>query len=107
MMWRGVRVNYSLIAGSQQQVLRNVSAVVLKRCDSTAAVAQVRPEEWEYAKPFEDIPGPKPLPIIGNGWRFIPYLGNIIFLTPLNDKQRTESVQQICALSICPYHLSS
>jgi len=87
MMWRGVRVSCSLIAESQQQVLRNVSAVLLKRCNSTAAVAQVRPEEWGYAKPFEDIPGPKPLPIIGNMWRFIPYLGNVIcFLTPLNGK---------------------
>jgi len=84
MMWSGVRVSCSLIADSQQQVLRNVSAVVLKRYDSTAAVSQVRPEEWRYAKPFEDIPGPKPLPIIGNMWRFIPYLGNVIcfFLNP-------------------------
>jgi hypothetical protein len=79
MMLRGVGVSCRLIAESQQQVLRNVSAVVLKRFNSTAAVAQARPEEWEYAKPFEDIPGPKPLPIIGNIWRFIPYLGNVTY----------------------------
>jgi len=86
MMWRGVRVSCCLIAGSQQQVLRNVSALVLKRCNSTAAVTQARPEEWEYAKPFEDIPGPKPLPIIGNMWRFIPYFGKVTycFVTPFN-----------------------
>ena len=84
MMWRGVRVSCSLIAEGQQQVLRNVSAVVFKRCNSTAAVAQARPEEWDYAKPFEDIPGPKPLPIVGNTWRFIPFLGNVTycFVTP-------------------------
>ena len=86
MMWRGVRVSCCLIAGSQQQVLRNVSVLVLKRCNSTAAVTQARPEEWDYAKPFEDIPGPKPLPIIGNTWRFIPYLGNVTYCLLLRSK---------------------
>jgi hypothetical protein len=80
MILRGVRVSCSLIAESQVQVLRNVGALVLKRWNSTAAVTQARPEEWDYAKPFEDIPGPKPLPIIGNTWRFIPYIGNVILL---------------------------
>jgi hypothetical protein len=86
MMWRGVGVSCRLIAESKQQVLRNVSALVLQRCNSTAAVAQARPVEWDFAKPFEDIPGPKPLPIIGNTWRFIPYLGNVTycFVTPFN-----------------------
>jgi len=95
MMWRGVRVSCSLIAERQQQVLRNVSAAVLKRCNSTAAVAQARPEEWGYAKPFEDIPGPKPLPIIGNIWRFIPYLGNVpyCFVTPFKVHQQSETTQ--------------
>jgi hypothetical protein len=71
-------VSCCLIADSQQHVLRNVSAVVFRRYNSTAAVTQVRPEEWDCAKPYEDIPGPKPLPIIGNAWRFIPYIGNVI-----------------------------
>jgi hypothetical protein len=104
MMRRGVRVSCSLIAESQQQVLRNVSAVVLKRCNSTAAVAQARTEEWDCAKPFEDIPGPKPLPIIGNTWRFIPYLGNVTycFVIPFKIRQKSESKQQKCALSVCP-----
>jgi len=108
-MWRGVRVSCCLIAASQQQVLRNVSAVVLKRCNSTAAFAQVRPEEWEYAKPFEDIPGPKPLPIIGNVWRFAPYIGNVTywFVTPFKVHQQSESKQQKFALSFCSYVSSS
>jgi hypothetical protein len=90
MMRCGVRVSNWLLAEGHQQVLRNVSALVLQRCNSTAAVTQARPEEWDYAKPFEDIPVPKPLPIIGNTWRFIPFLGNVIycfFLPFLNDKQ--------------------
>ena len=55
-------------------MLRNVSVLMLKRCNSTAAVTEARPVDWDYAKSFEEIPGPKPLPIIGNGWRFIPYI---------------------------------
>jgi hypothetical protein len=108
MMWRGVRVSCCLIAESQQQVLRNVSAVVLKRYNSTAAVVQARPEEWGYAKPFEDIPGPKPLPIIGNVWRFAPFIGNVTywFVTPFKVHQQSESKQQKCALSFWP-HVSS
>jgi hypothetical protein len=77
-------------------VLRNVSALVLKRCNSTASVAQARPQEWDYAKRFEDIPGPKPLPIIGNTWRFIPYLGNVNYflVTLFKVNQQSESMQQ-------------
>ncbi|XP_017782391.1 PREDICTED: probable cytochrome P450 12a5, mitochondrial isoform X1 [Nicrophorus vespilloides] len=29
------------------------------------------PPGWDGAKPFESIPGPKPLPLIGNSWRFL------------------------------------
>jgi hypothetical protein len=52
---------------------------VLRRCNSTVAATQAKPEEWDYAKPFEDIPGPKPLPVIGNVWRFLPFLGKLLF----------------------------
>ncbi|GBP62019.1 Probable cytochrome P450 301a1, mitochondrial [Eumeta japonica] len=26
-------------------------------------------------RPWEEVPGPKPLPLVGNTWRFIPYVG--------------------------------
>ena len=95
-MWKCVRSSCCLIAQRQQQALRNVSALVFKRCNSTAAVAQARPEVWDYAKPFEDIPGPKPLPVIGNAWRFIPYIGNVCcYVISLNVHQQSESMQQI------------
>ncbi|CAH1127939.1 unnamed protein product [Ceutorhynchus assimilis] len=32
----------------------------------------LKPEGWDDAKPFKEIPGPKALPIIGNFWRFLP-----------------------------------
>nr|AVL92863.1 CYP450 [Locusta migratoria] len=52
-------------------------AVALSRGHATAAAAAVKgttaepTEEWLRAKPFEELPGPKPLPIIGNTWRFL------------------------------------
>jgi hypothetical protein len=63
----------SLVAEAQ----RPVRTLVFKKCNSTVAATQIRPAEWDYAKPYEDIPGPKPLPIVGNAWRFIPYIGNV------------------------------
>jgi hypothetical protein len=49
------------------------------RWNSTMVATETRKEEWDYAKPFEDIPGPRPLPIIGNAWRFIPHIGKLLF----------------------------
>ncbi|KAJ8728632.1 hypothetical protein PYW07_006328 [Mythimna separata] len=29
-------------------------------------------------KSWEDVPGPRPLPLLGNTWRFTPYIGKCI-----------------------------
>jgi hypothetical protein len=52
---------WSLVAESQLPALRSATALVFNRGNSTVAATQATPEEWDYAKPFEDIPGPKPL----------------------------------------------
>ena len=31
--------------------------------------------DWTIAKPYSAVPGPKPLPLIGNTWRLLPYIG--------------------------------
>ncbi|EDW85888.1 uncharacterized protein Dwil_GK23301 [Drosophila willistoni] len=31
--------------------------------------------EWQNALPYNEIPGPKPLPILGNTWRLMPIIG--------------------------------
>nr|WCC58035.1 cytochrome P450 [Pharsalia antennata] len=37
--------------------------------------SDVKPAEWDKALPYESIPGPKPLPLIGNFFRFLPLIG--------------------------------
>lgn len=32
-------------------------------------------EEWSLAKPYSEVPGPRPLPLIGNTWRLLPIIG--------------------------------
>lgn len=27
------------------------------------------------AKPYSEVPGPQPLPLLGNSWRFLPIIG--------------------------------
>ncbi|XP_044748575.1 probable cytochrome P450 49a1 [Coccinella septempunctata] len=32
--------------------------------------------EWNSALPYDSIPGPKALPLVGNTWRFLPFIGD-------------------------------
>lgn len=55
----------------KRQLLRSSvlgSRVRLITSESLAATEDV-------AKPYEDIPGPKPIPILGNTWRLFPVIG--------------------------------
>lgn len=40
--------------------------------------------EWENAKPYEEIPGLKSLPVIGTGWVFLPIVGKTHKIHVLN-----------------------
>lgn len=67
----------------------STSAVRLQDAESVAAkkdyykhmadvqnTQNTRPDSWDNAKPFQEIPGPKPLPLLGNTWRFLPVFGD-------------------------------
>jgi hypothetical protein len=55
--------------------LRNYSALHVKTRNSTTAATEFLQREWNSARPYEEIPGPKPLPVFGNLWRFLPHIG--------------------------------
>ncbi|XP_067001952.2 probable cytochrome P450 49a1 [Anabrus simplex] len=40
------------------------------------SASAVQPD-LNQVRPYEEIPGPKPLPFIGNVWRFVPGIGNL------------------------------
>ncbi|XP_045480650.1 probable cytochrome P450 49a1 isoform X2 [Harmonia axyridis] len=42
--------------------------------------------EWDNALPYSSIPGPKALPLVGNTWRFLPYVGGF----------QIEHIDQLC-----------
>lgn len=47
-----------------------------KRQNSQIAPTAVLGEEiFANAKPYSEVPGPRPIPILGNTWRMIPYIG--------------------------------
>lgn len=62
---------------------RYSTATILKHvANYTTVVALDQDDEWISARPFHEIPGPKPLPLIGNTWRFLPYIGEYHNLYP-------------------------
>ncbi|XP_059480106.1 probable cytochrome P450 301a1, mitochondrial [Neocloeon triangulifer] len=42
-----------------------------RRFFATVAAVDARPTEWELARPYEEIPGPKPIPVVGNKHLFM------------------------------------
>ena len=76
-----VRVSSHQVFAFQQCVLRNVTTGFISRRNIGGATANGVDDDLSTAKPYEDIPGPKPLPIIGNAWRFLPGIGTYEFLT--------------------------
>ncbi|XP_034937560.1 probable cytochrome P450 49a1 [Chelonus insularis] len=44
--------------------------------NASTLVENINEEQLECVRPYKEIPGPKPLPLLGNTWRFIPYVGD-------------------------------
>lgn len=37
--------------------------------------SEINQQKLSKYRPYSEMPGPKPLPLLGNTWRFLPYLG--------------------------------
>ena len=62
---------------SHQLPLRSASAVAVRTRNEATETTQLFQAEWDKVRPYEDITGSKPLPLKGNGWRFMPYIGQL------------------------------
>ncbi|XP_044254764.1 probable cytochrome P450 49a1 isoform X3 [Tribolium madens] len=60
-----LRAATRVISSSSQQQQSVFGAIEKSQC-----------KEWINAVPYDEVPGPKPLPFLGNTWRFIPYIGD-------------------------------
>ncbi|XP_011500803.1 PREDICTED: probable cytochrome P450 301a1, mitochondrial [Ceratosolen solmsi marchali] len=67
----------NLIGRSQlvQQWRRGITSESLTTRPSIESTTSSASASELQAKPYEDIPGPKPLPILGNTWRLFPVIG--------------------------------
>lgn len=67
-----------LLQKCHQQAVAFASPGVIQRSQSAVACDPVSPEALNNARPFEETPGPKGLPIVGNVYRYLPGIGNIL-----------------------------
>lgn len=59
-------------------LLKKVAKTVFSKRYRSFSALNLRNSEfldYESAMPYELMPGPRPWPLLGNNWRFIPYIG--------------------------------
>lgn len=74
-----LKINFLNLTGKSQYLKNclfvkkvNYSSTTIDNLTTTTAAE----EDYNLVRSYREIPGPKPIPFLGNTWRFIPYIGN-------------------------------
>uniref|UniRef100_A0A1B6CMB7 Cytochrome P450 n=1 Tax=Clastoptera arizonana TaxID=38151 RepID=A0A1B6CMB7_9HEMI len=59
-----------------KSIWKDAQTGLVRLKSSVRALENASTDLSDVVKPYSDIPGPKPLPVLGNSWRFIPVIGN-------------------------------
>ncbi|XP_025204934.1 probable cytochrome P450 49a1 isoform X1 [Melanaphis sacchari] len=74
-MWstgRNISNNMSVLA----KQLWNLRITICRAKKSTSALTSISQGDVDFAKEYSELPGPKSLPLLGNNWRFMSYIGD-------------------------------
>lgn len=47
----------------------------LRTLETYTTIEEERQQDVSDIRPYSEMPGPKPIPILGNTWRFLPFIG--------------------------------
>jgi len=73
---RNINNNMSVLA----KQLWNLRIATCHAKKSTAVLTSISQDDVEFAKEYSELPGPKSLPLLGNNWRFLSFIGKCISL---------------------------
>jgi hypothetical protein len=60
---------------SSRSVFRNICLLNRPGVRNRSTTAVITDVGVESTKPYDEVPGPKPLPVFGNTWRMLPVIG--------------------------------
>lgn len=67
------------VVGARLQLSKLLCRGTIHRrfCNGSAIVSAFSPDvsTSTYIKPYDEVPGPRPIPILGNAWRLLPLIG--------------------------------
>lgn len=64
--------------------VRNIcTGKLAKTVETLTTIHDERQQDLSHIRPYNEMPGPKSIPLLGNTWRFLPFIGNFYFLIHL------------------------
>lgn len=77
---QGSRATSTVVSAIQRRHRHQLHHIRKRSSAAAATTETITPEaevtECAYAKPYSELPGPTPIPILGNTWRLLPVIGN-------------------------------